>query len=249
MTGEDIFRQALPELGALPVLFITAYGDIEQAVRLMRGGADDYLTKPFDIDDFLERIERLLGSQRARRAPPQSRGCRSRCAGSRHCFDAWPTSTAACCSPGRAASARRSPLAFSTRSRRVPSAPFMAVNCAAIPGGAHGKRAVRPREAARLPALTAGTRAMPNGRGTACSSWTRSATCRAAPGQTAAPARGPHVPSPRRRDADHLPGAGDLRDQSRPGSADRCGYVSVRTCSIGSTSSRSPFRRCGIAPG
>src|SRR5918996_5292660 len=48
MTGEDIFRQALSELGTSPVLFITAYGDIEQAVRLERGGAGDYLTKPLD---------------------------------------------------------------------------------------------------------------------------------------------------------------------------------------------------------
>ena len=53
------------------MLFITAYGDIEQAVRLVRGGADDYLTKPFNIDDFLERIERLLVEREPRGVPPQ----------------------------------------------------------------------------------------------------------------------------------------------------------------------------------
>jgi DNA-binding NtrC family response regulator len=60
MDGEEVFRQALPSLGAAPILFITAYGDIEQAVRLVRAGADDYLTKPFDIEGLLERMERLL---------------------------------------------------------------------------------------------------------------------------------------------------------------------------------------------
>ncbi|NJO36306.1 MAG: sigma-54-dependent Fis family transcriptional regulator [Rhizobiales bacterium] len=60
MDGEEVFRQALPSLGAAPVLFITAYGDIEQAVRLVRAGADDYLTKPFDIEGLLERMARLL---------------------------------------------------------------------------------------------------------------------------------------------------------------------------------------------
>ena len=32
-----------------PFLFITAFGDIDQAVRLMRAGAGDYMTKPFDM--------------------------------------------------------------------------------------------------------------------------------------------------------------------------------------------------------
>ena len=60
MTGEEMFRKAVSDLGPTPVLFITAYGDIDQAVRLMRAGAGDYLTKPFDMGDFLERIETLL---------------------------------------------------------------------------------------------------------------------------------------------------------------------------------------------
>ena len=47
LDGEQVFRRALPELGATPVIFITAFGEIEQAVRLMRAGADDYVTKPF----------------------------------------------------------------------------------------------------------------------------------------------------------------------------------------------------------
>jgi len=60
MSGEDVFRSAVPRLRAVPVLFITAYGDIDQAVRLIRAGADDYMTKPFDIREFLARLKHLM---------------------------------------------------------------------------------------------------------------------------------------------------------------------------------------------
>jgi DNA-binding NtrC family response regulator len=60
MTGEDVFRSAVPRLRDVPVLFITAYGDIDQAVRLIRAGADDYMTKPFDIRKFLARLKHLM---------------------------------------------------------------------------------------------------------------------------------------------------------------------------------------------
>src|SRR3546814_8910226 len=50
MDGEEIYSAAMPELGGTPIIFMTAFGDIEQAVRLMRAGADDYLIKPFSIE-------------------------------------------------------------------------------------------------------------------------------------------------------------------------------------------------------
>jgi DNA-binding NtrC family response regulator len=60
MTGEDIHRAIAPTVSGTPVLFITGYGEIDQAVRLMKAGAVDYMTKPFEIDALLERIETLL---------------------------------------------------------------------------------------------------------------------------------------------------------------------------------------------
>lgn len=56
LDGEQFFRQALPDLGAMPVIFVTAFGEVEQAVRLMRAGADDYVTKPFEIEALLQKI-------------------------------------------------------------------------------------------------------------------------------------------------------------------------------------------------
>jgi DNA-binding NtrC family response regulator len=60
MNGEDVFNAALPLLGATPVMFVTGFADIDQAVRLVRAGAGDYITKPFDMDDFLTRMDGLL---------------------------------------------------------------------------------------------------------------------------------------------------------------------------------------------
>jgi len=59
LDGEQLFRRILPDLGATPVIFITAFGEIEQAVRLIRAGADDYVTKPFQVETLLKKIEVL----------------------------------------------------------------------------------------------------------------------------------------------------------------------------------------------
>lgn len=43
-----------------PVLFLTALDDIEDKVSGLRAGGDDYLTKPFDFDELLARLEVLV---------------------------------------------------------------------------------------------------------------------------------------------------------------------------------------------
>ena len=63
LDGEQLFRRALPDLGATPVIFITAFGEIEQAVRLMQAGADDYVTKPFEIEELLHKIAALCARE------------------------------------------------------------------------------------------------------------------------------------------------------------------------------------------
>jgi DNA-binding NtrC family response regulator len=60
MTGEEIYRAIAPAIYGTPILFITGFGDIDQAVRLMKAGAADYMTKPFEIDALLARIEKLI---------------------------------------------------------------------------------------------------------------------------------------------------------------------------------------------
>jgi two-component system OmpR family response regulator len=53
-----------------PVLMLSALGDVDERIRGLRAGGDDYLTKPFDPDELVARIEVLL--RRRREAPAQS---------------------------------------------------------------------------------------------------------------------------------------------------------------------------------
>jgi len=58
--GESLYRAAIGLLGRTPILFVTAHGDVEQAVRLIKAGADDYLTKPFSMRELVARVKALL---------------------------------------------------------------------------------------------------------------------------------------------------------------------------------------------
>jgi FixJ family two-component response regulator len=51
----------------LPIIFITAHGDIPMTVRAMKGGAVEFLTKPFRDQDLLEAVEAGLARDRSRR--------------------------------------------------------------------------------------------------------------------------------------------------------------------------------------
>jgi DNA-binding NtrC family response regulator len=60
MNGEEVFLQVLPRLGGTPFLFATSFAQIEQAVRLTKAGAVDYIAKPYAMADLLGRIARLI---------------------------------------------------------------------------------------------------------------------------------------------------------------------------------------------
>ena len=62
-TGEELFDQVARLSGAPPFLFMTAFGDIDEAVRLMRAGAGDYITKPFEVESLLDRSKGLMRSR------------------------------------------------------------------------------------------------------------------------------------------------------------------------------------------
>jgi signal transduction histidine kinase/DNA-binding response OmpR family regulator/ligand-binding sensor domain-containing protein len=51
-------------LGRIPILLLTARADDEDAVAGLKAGADDYVTKPFSIDELRARIEQLLDARR-----------------------------------------------------------------------------------------------------------------------------------------------------------------------------------------
>ena len=60
MTGDALFEQLLSEPVSLPpFIFITGHGDVDTAVRLLKKGAHDYITKPFDLDALIEKIRNI----------------------------------------------------------------------------------------------------------------------------------------------------------------------------------------------
>lgn len=60
MSGEDVFIQLRQDKeDTPPFLFMTGFGAIDQAVRLLKLGAADYIAKPLEIDDLIRRIREL----------------------------------------------------------------------------------------------------------------------------------------------------------------------------------------------
>ena len=53
--------------GAVPIIFITAHADVPMTVQAMKGGAIEFLTKPFRDQDLLDAVEAGLARDRARR--------------------------------------------------------------------------------------------------------------------------------------------------------------------------------------
>jgi DNA-binding NtrC family response regulator len=64
ISGIDALGEIRKLSGKLPVLLITAYADLRQAVAAMKGGADDYLPKPIDLDELEAAIGDALGRAR-----------------------------------------------------------------------------------------------------------------------------------------------------------------------------------------
>ncbi len=64
LTGLETLRRVRLQFPALPVLLVTAYADIRDAVVAMRDGALDYLAKPIDLDELLATVRQSTGITR-----------------------------------------------------------------------------------------------------------------------------------------------------------------------------------------
>jgi len=58
--GMDLLAEALALRPDLPVIFLTAYGTIPDAVQAVKAGAVEYLTKPFDGRELLQKLQEIL---------------------------------------------------------------------------------------------------------------------------------------------------------------------------------------------
>jgi len=66
-SGLDLQRELAAAGRHLPLIFITGHGDIPMSVQAMKGGAIEFLTKPFRDQDLLEAIQLGFSRDRARR--------------------------------------------------------------------------------------------------------------------------------------------------------------------------------------
>src|SRR6202048_3765464 len=66
-SGLDLQRELAAANRELPIIFITGHGDIPMSVQAMKGGAIEFLTKPFRDQDLIDAIQLGLSRDRVRR--------------------------------------------------------------------------------------------------------------------------------------------------------------------------------------
>jgi DNA-binding NtrC family response regulator len=77
LSGLDLQRELFRADPHIPIIFLTAHGDIPMSVRAIKAGAFEFLTKPFDPEDLLDAVQeglltREYGGTRTSDSPPHS---------------------------------------------------------------------------------------------------------------------------------------------------------------------------------
>ena len=60
LDGIEVLKRLRARRDTTPVLVLTARGEVQSKVRLLNAGADDYLSKPFDLGELLARVKALI---------------------------------------------------------------------------------------------------------------------------------------------------------------------------------------------
>lgn len=130
MDGQTLLKKARAMLPSLPVVMMTAYGSVQSAVEAMHEGACDYLMKPFNADDLLERVQRYV-----RTLPPADNVVAS--APSSKNLLTLAQRVAACDATvllnGESGTGKEVLSRYIHRHSPRKDGPFIAINCAAIP--------------------------------------------------------------------------------------------------------------------
>ncbi len=72
MTGIDVFDRLLERRCPMPVLFLTGHGDVPLAVSALKRGAFDFVEKPFNDNQLVDRVAAAMSAGEARRRELQA---------------------------------------------------------------------------------------------------------------------------------------------------------------------------------
>jgi FixJ family two-component response regulator len=67
LSGLDLQRELVQSRASIPIVFITGHGDIPMSVQAMKGGAVEFLTKPFRDQQLLDAVQQAIARDRAER--------------------------------------------------------------------------------------------------------------------------------------------------------------------------------------
>jgi two-component system nitrogen regulation response regulator GlnG len=139
-SGLTLLQKARERHAALPVIIMTAYSDLENAVTAFQGGAYEYLPKPFDVDQAVELVRRALadngtapGKPEAHEEAPEMLGQAPAMQNVFRVIGRLSQSNATVLITGESGSGKE--LVANALHRHSPRAaqPFIAINTAAIP--------------------------------------------------------------------------------------------------------------------
>jgi two-component system response regulator DctR len=77
MTGIEVFERLLDQRCPLPVIFLTGHGDVPLAVTALKRGAFDFVEKPFNDNQLVDRVVEALRSGEDRRRALQAEATRT----------------------------------------------------------------------------------------------------------------------------------------------------------------------------
>lgn len=140
MSGLEVLEKVKAAHPGLPVILLTAYIDVRDAVAAMKQGAMDYLEKPVDLDELIAALDDALGAPQERPGDSEStdlpRGIVAASAAMGLVFHQAARaagSDATILITGESGTGKQVVAEFIQRQSRRASGPFVTVNCGALP--------------------------------------------------------------------------------------------------------------------